>query len=80
MALIPIDFSDEDTSTIRTENRSFVCHPKPPVCNTAALLVHGFTGTPWEMAPLAHRLASDGIMSVAVRLPGHGTSPEDLAQ
>jgi carboxylesterase len=51
----------------------------PSGAKTAALLVHGFTGTPWEMRLLAEHLAKSGIASLAVRLPGHGTSPEDLA-
>ncbi|MCK4508492.1 MAG: alpha/beta fold hydrolase [Desulfuromonadales bacterium] len=51
----------------------------PPGAKTAVLLVHGFTATPWEMRPLAEFLAESGIASLAVRLPGHGTSPEDLA-
>jgi len=52
---------------------------RPQKAKTAALLVHGFTGTPWEMRPLADFLAAAGIASLAVRLPGHGTTPEDLA-
>lgn len=51
----------------------------PPGADTAVLLVHGFTATPWEMRPLAAALAEAGIASLAVRLPGHGTTPEDLA-
>jgi carboxylesterase len=51
----------------------------PPGATTATLLVHGFTATPWEMRPLADFLAEAGIASLAVRLSGHGTSPEDLA-
>lgn len=50
----------------------------PHEATTAVLLVHGFTATPWEMRPLAEFLAEAGIASLAVRLPGHGTSPEDL--
>lgn len=52
----------------------------PPGARSAALLVHGFTGTPWEMRLLAEELAGAGIASLAIRLPGHGTSPEDLAK
>jgi len=44
----------------------------------AALLVHGFASTPEEMRPVAERLASAGFRAVAVTIPGHGTSPEDL--
>lgn len=52
---------------------------EPPGAKRAALLVHGFTGTPWEMRLLGESLAEAGITCLAVRLPGHGTSPEDLA-
>ena len=45
----------------------------------AALLVHGFTATPWEMRPVAESLQAAGYRVLAVRLPGHGTSSEDLA-
>lgn len=52
----------------------------PPGAKTAVLLVHGFTATPWEMRPLARYLAEAGTASLAVCLPGHGTSAEDLAR
>ncbi|MBA3728452.1 MAG: alpha/beta fold hydrolase [Actinobacteria bacterium] len=42
------------------------------------LLLHGFTGSPASMRPLGERLAREGISSVGPRLPGHGTSWEDL--
>jgi len=51
----------------------------PTGADTAALLVHGFTASPWEMRLLAEHLAKSGIASLAVCLPGHGTTPEDLA-
>lgn len=51
----------------------------PAGATTAVLLVHGFSATPWEMRPLAADLAERGFASLAVRLPGHGTTPEDLA-
>ncbi len=44
------------------------------------LLLHGFTGTPLEMVPLAEALAQDGFTVHVARLAGHGTSPEDLAR
>lgn len=53
---------------------------RPPGAKSAALLVHGFTGSPWEMRLLGEELADAGVASLAVRLPGHGTSPEDLAK
>jgi carboxylesterase len=52
---------------------------QPAGARAAVLLVHGFTATPWEMRPLADHLGRQGFATLAVRLPGHGTSPEDLA-
>jgi len=44
----------------------------------SALLVHGLTGTPYEMRYLGEQLAADGIRVRGVRLAGHATAPEDL--
>jgi carboxylesterase len=44
----------------------------------ACLLLHGFTGSPWEVRPLGEALAARGLRVVAPRLPGHGTTPEAL--
>ena len=41
----------------------------------ACLLIHGFTGTPWDVQPLGEALSRAGIAVHAVRLPGHGTTP-----
>lgn len=43
------------------------------------LLIHGFTATPWEMHTLGTALFQAGYSVYGVRLPGHGTTPEDLA-
>lgn len=44
------------------------------------LLVHGFTGTPAEMILLGEYLQQKGYTVLAVRLCGHGTTPEDMAK
>lgn len=44
-----------------------------------ALLLHGFTGSPASLRPLAEAIASAGYALELPLLPGHGTSPEDLA-
>src|SRR4051812_37684120 len=44
----------------------------------AVLLLHGFTGSPWEVRPLGESLAARGYHAFAPRLPGHGTSPEAM--
>ena len=45
-----------------------------------ALVVHGLTGSPQSVAPLAAAFDGAGFTVEAPLLPGHGTSPEDLAQ
>ena len=45
---------------------------------TGALLQHGFSGCPASMRPMGRWLADRGISVVGPRLPGHGTSWEDL--
>ena len=42
--------------------------------------MHGFTATPREMRSLGERLCAENFTVFSVRLPGHGTTPEDLAQ
>ncbi len=44
-----------------------------------ALLLHGFTGSPASMRPLGAFLAAHGVAVSGPRLPGHGTSIDDLA-
>ena len=45
----------------------------------AVLLVHGFGSSPREMLPLGKILQQHRFTVLGVRLPGHGTTPEDLA-
>jgi carboxylesterase len=42
------------------------------------LVLHGFTGNPQSMRPLAEALASGGFTVELPLLPGHGTSLEDM--
>ena len=46
----------------------------------AVLLLHGYTGTTSEMRPLGEYLHSRGYTVLCPRLPGHGTSVEDLKE
>ena len=64
-------------------------HPVLPGCDpwssptggrNGALVLHGFTGSPVSMRPLAEALAAAGFAVEMPRLPGHGTSVEDLAE
>lgn len=42
------------------------------------ILIHGLTGTPANMAPLAEALSRAGFRVITPLLTGHGTSVEDL--
>jgi carboxylesterase len=44
-----------------------------------ALVLHGFTGSPRSMRPWAEALADAGLTVRLPRLPGHGTTWQDLA-
>jgi carboxylesterase len=46
----------------------------------AALLIHGFGDTPYDLKPLAIALYKEGIAVYAPLLPGHGTSVRDFAR
>jgi len=46
--------------------------------NTGVLLIHGFTGTPYEMRLLGEFLRSKGYTVKGILLKGHGTIPEDM--
>ncbi len=45
----------------------------------AALCLHGLTGTPYEVRPLAEAISAVGIRAVGPALPGHNETPERLA-
>lgn len=48
--------------------------------SAGVLCIHGFTGTPFLMRYLGRSLAARGMRALGPLLPGHGTSPEHLAQ
>lgn len=45
---------------------------------TGCLLTHGFTGSPYEMHWLGHKLADRGYTALGVRLFAHATDQNDL--
>jgi carboxylesterase len=63
-------------------------HPANPAIDTnefffpgsrvSALLIHGLSGTPFEMRYLGERLAASGARVCGVRLAGHAGTPEEL--
>lgn len=57
---------------------AFTLGPAREDAPIAALLLHGFTGSPWELRPLGEALAARGVHVACPRLPGHGTTPEAM--
>jgi len=62
----------------REENLPFLLTPTTSA-RAGIVLVHGFTASPWEMRLFGSALAKAGYVCLGVRLPGHGTTAEDLA-
>lgn len=48
--------------------------------SVGVLLCHGFTGTPQSLRPWGEYLAGAGLSVSLPRLPGHGTSPREMAR
>jgi carboxylesterase len=46
----------------------------------AALCLHGLTGTPYEVRPLAEAFSRAGIRALGPALPGHNRTPAELAR
>lgn len=49
-----------------------------PGNRVGCLLLHGLTGTPYEVRELGQRLHAAGYTAVGIRLPGHATRYTDL--
>jgi alpha-beta hydrolase superfamily lysophospholipase len=61
----------------RNWNRSYETDPAGPI-RGGALLLHGLTDSPYSMRAVAGVLRDNGIYSLAMRMPGHGTLPSGL--
>ena len=48
--------------------------------DVGVLVLHGFTGSPQTMRPVADALVADGYTVELPRLPGHGTAVEDMLE
>ena len=66
---------DIDTPDDPARRRAVVAPTDGPV---GALCIHGFTGNPGSMRPVAEAFAAAGFAVELPRLPGHGTTVEDM--
>ncbi len=57
---------------------SFTLGPPASEAPVCVLLLHGFTGSPWEVRPFGEAMAARGFHVHAPRLPGHGTIPHEM--
>jgi carboxylesterase len=62
---------------VRVDAEPFALGPEK--AETAVLCLHGLTGTPYEVRPLAEAFAAAGLRALGPALPGHASSPEALA-
>jgi carboxylesterase len=70
-----MDSTDDDPHPPKTDTNEFFL----PGSGLSALLIHGLTGTPFEMRYLGEQLANAGVRVLGVKLAGHAGAPEELA-
>ncbi|HRK94719.1 MAG TPA: alpha/beta hydrolase, partial [Rhodospirillales bacterium] len=60
-------------------NRSYVLEPEGEA-RGAAVFLHGLTDSPYSLRHLARQYRDRGFVSVAIRIPAHGTVPGALTE
>jgi len=60
-------------------NRSYVLEPEGTPAG-AVVFLHGLTDSPYSLRHIARRYQAHGFISVAIRLPAHGTVPGALTK
>ena len=78
-------YEKEWCSCHQTEDEKKMCNGRPFLLpnwrrKTGVVLVHSYLAVPEELRELAVYLRKQGYWVYASRLPGHGTSAEDLAE
>ncbi len=70
-----------DRPACLSSNSRLIAGTEPMVVEgnrVGVLILHGFTGSPWEVRPIAERLARSGRTIALPVLAGHGTHVDDL--
>jgi len=65
---------DPDSENPAVDTREFLF----PGDGVSALLIHGLSGTPFEMRYLGEQLAAAGVRVCGIRVAGHAGAPEEL--
>jgi alpha-beta hydrolase superfamily lysophospholipase len=66
-------------SFVQDWNRSYELEPDGPVLG-AVVLLHGLTDSPYSLRNIARLYREHGYVSIAIRLPAHGTVPGALTE
>ncbi|NQU42656.1 alpha/beta fold hydrolase, partial [bacterium] len=69
---------DPETGVIRGTEALTIPAAQPVTPSTACLMIHGFVAARPDFADLGERLAQQGITVRQMRLPGHGTHPDEF--
>jgi carboxylesterase len=71
----------ESSGEVVVDAGSFELSPESstPELGAGVLCLHGLTGTPYEVRSIAEALTRRGFHCVGPALPGHNTTPEQLA-
>jgi len=70
--------SPAPTTELRSRSEAWSAPGTGTRARTGVLLVHGFTGSPFSLRPLAELIAAHGFTVDLPRLPGHGTTWRDM--
>jgi len=67
-------------ATLKVDPAPFELGPRDGRERASVLCLHGLTGTPYEVRSVAEALAARGIYCQGPALPGHNTTPGELAR
>lgn len=73
----------QHANEIITANCPFEFYPENPIrsgnkLKYGVLLIHGLLDCPFSLRDIGTQLSANGMLSRAILLPGHGTTPSDL--
>lgn len=82
---IDLSTAGDKAKLIIDANSPFEFYPNNPIRSGSqlkygALLIHGLLDCPFSLRDVGKCLQANGILSRAILLPGHGTTPSDLLQ
>jgi carboxylesterase len=67
-----------EATTLEAPARAAATSP-PALVPDGVFLIHGLGGTQYDLGSMHKRLKNAGFVTHSLTLPGHGTTPEDLA-